>query len=312
MALLAPKTLPLPESHRFPQEIAPGSQGAVFRPLRKPNGELVIEELPLTLEVLLDPREEDQMTQSRGHGKELGSLADALNRFLERKDDVVVLSDVLILWKALGERNVAPDVAVVKGVRDREAIDESFDPVTQGAGPCLIFEVVSESTADVLAKDEKKNPPLFAKMGVEDLVLVYPRRPGKRPRLELDVKHLDASGRYRANRPGPGGWILLASVGLRIKVADDGRRLLVEDVQTGERLLTSVEEESARRAAEARVEQAEERVEQALRRFIEDLCAVLGLAWGAERSRQVEDMSAPQLEALRAHLVREKSWPRTR
>ena len=108
----------------------------------------------------------------------------------------------------------------------------------------------------------------------------------------------------------------MASVGLRIKVADDGRRLLVEDVRTGERLLTSVEEEAARRAAEARVEQeaearqkAEERFEQALRRGVEDLCTVLGLAWDAERSAQVESMSAPQLETLRGHLVSVKSWP---
>ena len=90
------------------------------------------------------------------------------------------------------------------------------------AGPCLVFEVVSESTSDVKAKDETKNPPLFEKMKVEDLVLVYPWRPASDRRLRLDVKRLDATGRYRANRPGPGGWILLASIGLRIKVAEDG------------------------------------------------------------------------------------------
>ncbi len=108
-------------------------------------------------------------------------------------------------------------------------------------------------------------------------------------------------------------------------LADDGLRLLVEDVRTGERLLTSVEEEAARRAAqeraeqeaearrqeaearqaaeerveqeagarrqetearraaEKRAEQAEDRVEQGLRRSVEDLCAILGFAWGAAR-----------------------------
>ncbi|MCP4661890.1 MAG: hypothetical protein GY856_41330, partial [bacterium] len=62
--------------------------------------------------------------------------------------------------------------------------------------------------------------------------------------------------------------------------------------------------------AEERVEQAEERVEQGLRRGVEDLCVVLGLAWSAERSALVELMSASQLEALRQHLVHEKSWPK--
>ncbi len=252
MALPAPK---MDSPARFPREVPEEPHEAVFRPVRKGDGELVVEEFPLTLDVLLDPRVEDQMSQTRPHAKQLGPLADTLDRFLERQDGVAVLSDMMILWKQLGERNVSPDVCVVKGVRDREAIDESFDPVAEGTDPCLVFEVVSESTRDVKAKDEEKNPPLFERMGVEDLVLVYPRRPGKRKRIRLDVKRLDASGRYRTNRPGPEGWILLVSVGLRIKLAEDGVRLLVEDVRTGERLLTSVEEEAARRAAEACVEQ---------------------------------------------------------
>ncbi len=297
MALPARKIDPLPgTSPRFPLEVAEEPHEAVFRPLRKPDGELVVEQLPLTLDVLLDPRQEDQMSQTRPHERHLGPLADTLERFLERQDGVAVFCDMMILWKQLGERNVAPDVCVVKGVRDREAVDESFDPVVEGAGPCLVFEVVSESTPDVKAKDEKKNPPLFERMKVEDLVLVYPRRPAKRRRLRLDVKRLDASGRYRANRPGPGGWILLDSVGLRIKVADDGVRLLVEDVRTGERLLTSVEEEAARRAAEEHAEQEAEarRQEAEARRAAEERAEQ-----EAEARRQAEEHVEQETEARR-------------
>jgi Uma2 family endonuclease len=260
MALPAHKLDPLPDPPRFPREVLEEPSEAVFRPLRKPNGEVVVEKLPLTLDVLLNPREEDQMTQSKYHERQLGPFADSLARCLERREGVAVFSDMLILWKQLGggARDVAPDVCVVKGVRDREAIDTSFDPVAEGTGPCLVFEVVSESTADVKAKDEVMNPPLFARMGVEDLVLIYPWRPKQQRRLRLDVKRLSAAGGYRPNRPGPDGWYLLASMGLRIKPADDGVRLLVEDVLSGERLLTSVEEEAARRAAEARLEQETE------------------------------------------------------
>ncbi len=46
-----------------------------------------------------------------------------------------------------------------------------------------------------------------------------------------------------------------------------------------------------------------------LRRGVEDICTVLGLAWDVEKSARVERMSASQLEVLRAHLVQEKSWP---
>ncbi len=334
MALPAPKLDPQSDSSpRFPREVAEGPHGAVFRPVEKPNGELIIEQLPLTLDVLLDPRIGDEMTQNRPHERFLGPLADMLERFLERQDGVAVFSDLLIRWKQLGERDVSPDLYVVKGVRDREAIEDSFDPVAEGVSPCLVFEVVSQSTRSVKAKDEEENPPLFAKMGVEDLVLLYPPRPARKKKerkLRLDAKRLDATGRYRTNRPGPSGWILLDSVGLRLKVAEDGLRLLVEDVKTGERLLTSVEEEAARRqaeearqkeaearqAAEARVEQetearqaAEKSVERGLRQSVEDLCTVLGLAWDAEKSAQVKRLSASQLETLRQHLVQEKSWP---
>ena len=267
---MAPLPIPKigPVGHS-PSPMAPRErEEALFRPVVQPDGDVVVEKIPLTLDVLLDPQEDDQVSQSRPHHKKLNPLADTLERFLERQPGVGVFSELMILWEQLGERDVAPDVYVVKGVRDRDAIDGSFDPVAEKANPCLVIEVVSTSSRAMAQKDEEKNPELFATMGVEDLVLLYPPRPGAQQRLRLDVRRLTAPGRYRANRPDPEGWIRLLSVGLRIKVAEDGERLLIEDVKTGERLLTSVEEEAARRAAEEHAEQeaaarrqAEERAE---------------------------------------------------
>ena len=111
----------------------------------------------------------------------------------------------------------------------------------------------------------------------------------------------------------------MRTVGLRIKVAEDGQRLLIEDVKTGERLLTSVEEEAARRAAEKRTEQAEERAEreaearhqaeQRLRRKVEDLCGLLGIEWTPELSTVVAGMNPAQIEALWTDLLSQKRWP---
>jgi Uma2 family endonuclease len=263
------------------------------------------------------------VTQSRPHHKKLNPLADTLERFLERRSGVGVFSDLLILWGQLGERDVSPDVYVVKGLRDREAIDRHFDPVAEGASPCLVIEVVSTGSREQVQKDAEKNPELFARMKVDDLVLVYPPRPATSERLRLDVRRLGVSGRYRANLPDSQGWIRLPSVGLRIKADEDGERLLIEDVKTGERLLTSMEEEAARRAAEERAEQeaaarrqeatarrqAEARVEAVLRRSVQDLCNVLGIEWTAERGTVVAGMGLSQLEALRADLVSRKRWP---
>ncbi len=336
MALPARKIDPAPH---FPFR---EDEQALFRPVLQPDGDVVVEKLPLTLDVLLHPKVDDQVTQSRPHHKKLNPLADTLERFLERQADVGVFSDLVILWEQMGERDVAPDVYVVKGVRDRNAIDGSFDPVAEATGPCLVIEVVSTSSRAMTRKDEDKNPELFARMGVEDLVLLYPPLPvppaaGEREEtqqpLRLDVRRLGFSGRYRANLPNSEGWILLRSVGLRIKVAEDGLRLLIEDIKTGERLLTSVEEEEARRAAEKRAaaearraekeaearRQAEERAEQQaeraeqaeqrLRTNVKDLCGLLGIEWSVERNTRVADMGLAQLEALWADLLSQKRWP---
>ncbi len=195
--------------------------------------------------------------------RQLHPLADMLERFLERWPDFAVFSDLMILWKHASGRDLGPDVFVVKGLADRDAIDGSFDPVAEGVTPCLVIEVVSSSTRDMVAKDEKLNPPIYEAMGVDDHVLVYPPRPAAGRRLRLDVRRLDASGKYQPNPPGPNGWIHLRSVGLRVKVDEVGQQLVFEDVKTGERLLTSVEEETARREAEKRAEQEAQRADKA-------------------------------------------------
>ena len=259
MAVPAPKLDPVDGSPGYSREGATEPHEAVFRTSLRHDGHVVIEQLPLSLDVLLDPREEDQVTQSKGHQRKLNPLADTFERFLERQADLAVLSDLLILWEKMGERDVAPDLCVFRGVRDRGAIDRSYDPQDQGVlAPCLVVEVVSDSKPSLVVKDEQTNPGLFARMGVEDLVWLYPPHPLKTGKLRLAVNRLNRSGsqpRYRRCLPGREGWYLLRSVGLRIKLSDDERRLLIEDVKTGERLLTSVEEEAARRAAEQRAEQ---------------------------------------------------------
>ncbi len=101
--------------------------------------------------------------------------------------------------------------------------------------------------------------------------------------------------------------------GLLFGTGPGGRGLEIRDAATGELLPPPLEarrqEAEARRQAEERAEQEAEARRQADERGVEDLCAVLGIAWNAERSAQVENMSSSELEALRRHLVNEKTWP---
>ncbi|MCP4662353.1 MAG: toll/interleukin-1 receptor domain-containing protein, partial [bacterium] len=76
----------------FPSRFRQEAGEALFRPVVQPDGEVVVEKIPLTLEVLLHPREDDQVTQSRPHHKKLNPLADSLERFLERRPGVGVFN----------------------------------------------------------------------------------------------------------------------------------------------------------------------------------------------------------------------------
>lgn len=224
----------------------------VFRPVRKPDGSVVIEPLPLTLDVLLDPREDDQVTQSNPHFRTLYPLVDALRRFLERQGGLAVFSDVLILWGIPGLRQVSPDVSVIEGLADREAVDRSIDLAHESeARVRLVMEVVSTGTKAQRDKDEEYNPEVFQRAGVEDYLLIYPPRPGGAGGPSLKLLTLDRSGRYREARPDRRGRWLLRSVRLRIGVDDEGQFLL-EDAVTGDRILTSDQEEAARHRAEIR------------------------------------------------------------
>ncbi len=62
-----------------------------------------------------------------------------------------MFSELMILWEQLGERDVAPNVYVVKGVRDPDAINGSFDPVAERASPCLVFEEATMTAETVIS-----------------------------------------------------------------------------------------------------------------------------------------------------------------
>lgn len=245
--------LPLP---REPERDEQALEECVFRPVLKPDGRWVIEPIPLTLEILLNPQEGDQVPQSNPHYRTLFPLADALRRFLERQSDLAVFSDLIIYWGIPGLRQVSPDVSVVQGLADREAVKGSLDLGEESrARVRLAIEVVSTTSKLQRAKDEEHNPEVFRRAGVEDYVLVYPAEadePGG-PRLKLLT--LDRSGRYQQGRPDRRGRLLLRSVNLRIGVDKEGE-LVLEDAVTGDRLLTSDQEEAERHRVEIRAASA--------------------------------------------------------
>jgi Uma2 family endonuclease len=221
----------------------------IFRTTRGADGGVRIRQLPATLENLLDPRLEDQVTRSNRHLKTLVLLFDALKRYLERlAPNLAVYSDLLLLYKRHGYRDVTPDVAVVDGLADRDSVDQSLDVIAEGAKLRLVIEVVSTDTRDMRRKDEEVNPGLFADLGVEDHVLVYP--PEDEVPMRIEARRLSSFGGYVDNPPDRRGRVFLESVGLWLWTDEESGRLALEHRESGERLLTSEEEEAESRQAQ--------------------------------------------------------------
>ncbi|MCP4663024.1 MAG: Uma2 family endonuclease [bacterium] len=321
-----------------PHTTAPGTDpfrlGFRHRLRTTGNGRETVEQVPLRAEDLLYPQEGDVVSDGFPHSWGLQPKADSIRRHhMQRHPDTLVTSNVVLVLRSDG-KNCSPDVAVIEGGIDFSEIERAVN--LRDAGGRLVFalEVVSTSEKAIEKKDTEDNVDRYAAEKVAEYFTVYPVR---ERRVKDLVGRTLVKGGYEEIPPDGEGRVYSAKLDLFFQIDAKSEELLAIDAKTGQRLLISDEEEAgrkkaeaalgeaeaareqeaeARRQAEACVEQeaearrqAEERVEQGLRRGVEDLCAVLGLAWGAERNAQVEHMSVPQLETLRAYLVSEKSWP---
>ncbi len=244
----APLSAPRPGRHRRPSTGRETGEIAL-RTTCSADGEVVVEEIPLTLDILLHPDEDVQVPQGNPHYRQLYPLAQGLQRFLERRRrGWGVFSDLMVKWAQKRLRPVAPDIAIVDRIADPEAVGSSLDVAAEGCRVRAGLEVVTTSPKAHRAKDEKHNKELYAAAGVEDYVLIYPQQHRRRgdPALRSFVL---AGGVHRERSADAEGRFLLRSVGLRLAVGEPGD-LVFTDVATGERVLSWDHEEALRRAAE--------------------------------------------------------------
>jgi colicin import membrane protein len=119
-----------------------------WRPVQRTmsDGSLVLENLPLTQEDVLHPREGDVIVQNTAHDRDTVYLREVLRNRLLSNPGALVLHDAGVDLGLLGITLVCPDICVVFGVRNRDAQRGSFDTVAEGARPALVIEVVSPST----------------------------------------------------------------------------------------------------------------------------------------------------------------------
>src|SRR5947199_3705610 len=236
-----------------PEDADPFRYGWRPRYVHLPGGEVEEQDIPLTAEDLLDPQPGDVVLESGPHGKLSRRLGGVLELFFKGDAEVLVVGNMKMLWGIPGLKEPAPDVAVIRGVRDREDLGEVFDVVQEGVRPCLIVEVVSPKYEEVRRNDYVKKKEIYERAGIPEYLIVEPYQIKGSPIRQWTGYRLGFDGRYREIEPDGDGRLLSETTGLLFGIAEDGG-FQVTDVRTGERLLNPSQLSAAREAAEERAD----------------------------------------------------------
>jgi len=256
----------------------------------QPDGTEVIDEVPLTLEDLLYPEEDDFVVQEPWHTQDFTYCYSALSAWFAAQSDIVVLGDNRVDWGVAGMRPLGPDIVVLYKVRHwlRQA---TFHLAEEGGSPTLVVEIASPSTRrnDLGIKRE-----FYYRVGVQKYVIVDRGPEGEDPvrligfqRGAADWLLLPTDAQGRLN---------LSPVGLLMGVEDD--RPWLYDAVTGAREPDRPEWRHALTEAHERMQDAETRAQDAETRAAE-----------AEGRAQAEAQARMALEArvraLEEHLRRQ-------
>src|SRR5262245_11207201 len=251
-----------------------------------PDGTTALDEVPLTLEDVLHPQEDDVIPERSLQEQERGYLAWVFRTRLRPENGGLVLSDCLVNWGVPGVRNTSPDVSAFADLRVPHNPEKGTFQLKPSGGRCLFaIELVSPDTR---TNDVDRKPDIYDRAGVPLYVIVDQEREDG-PRKILGYRHT------------PPGWQLVAldqhgrlplpELGLTMGLVEG--RVMCFDAQTGKMIGDYVQitqaleaEEQARKAAEqarqaaeqqARAEaQARQAAEERLRKVEEQLRQLRG------------------------------------
>lgn len=228
----------------------------VLRWVRAPGGRVEWEEVPLTPEYFLDPRHGDQVVQHPLHNRTCFFLYGLLDDYFSSQKDVLVLSDVKLLWGHRQRKRPGPDVMVIRGVRDRDRSMRiaSFNVAREGVRPSLIIEVLSNSSQRIRKIDLVDKVVLYEAERIPEYLLLDLPQPETGDRFQWVAGYrLGADQKYRPIEPDGRGRFLSQTAGLRFGTSPDGQQVFVYEAATGRRLLTPLEIAAKARRQEAEV-----------------------------------------------------------
>ncbi len=255
-----PAAWELTELRPAPDDADPFRYGWRPRYVHLPGGEVEEQDVPLTAEDLLDPQPGDVVLESDPHAKISSFLYALLVVRFEKDDGVLVTHDVKMLWGIPGLKEPAPDVAVIRGIRNKQEPRDTFEVVQEGVRPCLIVEVVSPKYEEVRRNDYVKKKEIYERVGIPEYLIVEPYQVPGSPIRQWTGYRLGFDGRYREIEPDGEGRLLSETTGLLFGI-DEDRSFLVINARTGERLLNPSQLSAAREAAEERATREAERAD---------------------------------------------------
>jgi colicin import membrane protein len=218
------------------------------------NGSETTVQVPLTLEDILHPHEEDVRLLSDSHWQDTFYLYGAFKTVLLEISGAIVLADCRIAWDREGDYGHGPDVAVIFKVRKRKDWS-TFNVVKEKTRPALIVEVTSPSTRSTDLVNKVRE---YAEQRVPHYVIADAREKDEERHLALIDYHLSpADGVYYSLPPNEDGRIWLAEVKLWLGSQDGQLRCWDEK---GKQVNSFEEEKRARVEAEAKLAAAEARI----------------------------------------------------
>ena len=214
----------------------------------EPGGE--IEWIPLTADDLLDPQPNFESCQDGPHSSMLVNLYEMLKRHFKGQD-ALVLPVMKLIWHIPGLPEPAPDIAIIRGIRELEDHDQwYFDVIETGIRPSLIIEIAIMLDPEARQNDYDKKVEIYERAGIPEYLIIAPATHLTDNRLVLTGYRLGGDGRYQQIDPDTEGRLLFRSVDLSFGVAEDERTLQI--FEFGRRILTGSELEAALKAEEAR------------------------------------------------------------
>jgi Uma2 family endonuclease len=186
----------------------------------------------------------EPMAETDTHRKQMVYLIEALDDYFRDDPQVYVAGNLFLYYEEGDPRQVvAPDAFVVKGAPKGDR--RTYNLWEEGdKGPQVVFEVSSRSTRK---EDLGPKKGTYEMLGVREYFLFDPLREYLEP--PLVGYWLEEDGYRRA----AGERLVSEVLGLELRV--EGEHLWLYDLETGEKLLSPLEAQAARREAEARAEQ---------------------------------------------------------